>query len=172
MGLFNFLFGSSSNVQSSTTSNMTVISRSTYIYDENSALSDIQDRLRYLERIFNNDDYGNIYRISDSYKNIITSPIYELLRSNNLKYIEYSNDDFYLGQTESNRQRDGIGLYSWAWKKDSAGNTHISYFIGEWRDGQHTTYGTELHFSNEDEEEWYHSCQDGFYISPIGGVER
>ncbi|MFR3332032.1 MAG: hypothetical protein ACLTSL_18160 [Odoribacter splanchnicus] len=137
--------------------------------------------LSYVERYFNyfenkfyrSDDWPNIYRLDDYYKNMILVPFRELLVLNteSLKFIEYEGGDFYIGQADNSGNRHGTGLYHWARTKDAEGDKHNEMFVGQWNHGQRTKDGSYIHAS-DDTKTWFEACSEGFRIAPIYGLRR
>lgn len=145
------------------------------IYDVESALSDIQNRYRRFYRMLYDDDYdfGHFLALSDSRKEMILEPLRRVLDNRELYFSRFSNEDdefsqhydFYLGELNQNGESK-FGVYSWEWEEDEDGDTSITYFAGDFENGQ-PAHGVWYHLSNEDAKIWVRV--DGqFYISAIG----
>lgn len=137
--------------------------------------------LQYLERYYNyyenkfyrSNDWPNIYRLDDNYKETILAPFRELLNydPDELEFIKYENDDFYIGQIDGNGNPHGIGLYHWAREKDAEGDKHNEMFVGRWNHGQQTNDGSQIHASDETKT-WFEACREGFRLAPIYGLRK
>ena len=138
--------------------------------------------LEYLERYYNYDenqfyrsnDWPNIYRLDDYYKETILAPFRELLSyaPEELEFIRYENDDFYIGQTDGNGNPHGTGLYHWASEKDSQGDIHSEMFAGRWNHGEQTNDGSQIHHASDDTKTWFEACSEGFRLAPIYGLRK
>ena len=138
--------------------------------------------LEYLERYYNYDenqfyrsnDWPNIYRLDDYYKETILAPFRELLSyaPEELEFIRYENDDFYIGQTDGNGNPHGTGLYHWAREKDSQGDIHSEMFAGRWNHGEQTNDGSQIHHASDDTKTWFEACSEGFRLAPIYGLRK
>ena len=80
----------------------------------------------------------------------------------------YNHYDFFVGQTNNQRQRHGIGFYSWEWEEDDDGDTSITYFIGQYENGVRKE-GVWYHLSNEDAKV-YVEVENQFRVSAINGL--
>lgn len=111
---------------------------------------------------------ANIYRLDDYYKETILAPFRELLSyaPEELEFIRYENDDFYIGQTDGNGNPHGTGLYHWAREKGFAGDLHSEMFVGRWKHGEQTNDGSQIHHASDDTKTWFEACSEASAFHP------
>lgn len=149
--------------------------------DLESALYHVKHRYNRFYRMLYDYDagFGHFYYLDDWRKDQILQPFREILNCSNLDFYRmerdmndgrYNHYDFYVGQSNRERRRQGIGFYSWEWEQDEDGDTSITYFIGEWENGQRKQ-GVWYHLSNEDAKIWV-KVEGSFFLSALHGVSR
>lgn len=145
-----------------------------------SALDHVKHRYnRFYRMLYDYDEgFGHFYYLDDYRKDQILRPFRELLNCTNLDFYrmerndindgKYNHYDFYVGQSNRERKRHGIGFYSWEWEQDDDGDTSITYFIGRYENGQRKN-GVWYHLSNEDAKIWV-EVEGCFYLSALRGM--
>ena len=134
----------------------------------------LEGYLNYFEnKFYQSDDWPNIYRVDDYYKDTILAPLRELLNmnSNELEFIEYSGGDFYIGRVDCNENKQGIGCYHWAIEKDSEGDKRRDMFVGYWNRNERTNYGSYIHVSSDETKTWFEACNEGFRLTTRYGLQ-
>lgn len=145
-----------------------------------SALDHVKHRYNRFNRMLYDYDegFGHFYYLDDYRKDQILRPFRELLNCTNLDFYrmerndmndgKYNHYDFYVGQSNRERKRHGIGFYSWEWEQDDDGDTSITYFVGRYENG-HRKNGVWYHLSNEDAKIWV-EVEGCFYLSALRGM--
>ena len=145
-----------------------------------SALDHVKHRYNRFNRMLYDYDegFGHFYYLDDYRKDQILRPFRELLNCTNLDFYrmerndmndgKYNHYDFYVGQSNRERKRHGIGFYSWEWEQDDDGDTSITYFVGRYESGQRKN-GVWYHLSYEYAKIWV-EVEGCFYLSALRGM--